>query len=72
MLAEAVEGFGDVGAEAVDDVVGLLVVDGGGFVGAGDLIAFAEEVGGCAVVVVGCRVGFGVGEVSGAERRERL
>ena len=67
MLAEAVEGFGDVGAEAVDDVVGLLGVDGGGLVGAGDLIAFAEEVGGCAVVVVGSGVGFRVGQVAGFE-----
>ena len=58
VLAEAVEGFGGVGPEAVDDVEGGVVVEGDGVVGAGDAVAFAEE-----GLVVGC----GEGEVAAGE-----
>ena len=44
MLAEAVDGFGLVGREAIGDAVGLLAVQGLGRVGARERAAFAEEV----------------------------
>ena len=52
VLAEAVEGFGGVGPETVDDVEGGVAVEGDGRVGAGDAVAFAEK-----GLVVGSREG---------------
>ncbi len=67
MLAEAVEGFGGVGPEAVYDVVGGVAVEGDGVVGAGDAVSFAEQgfVIGCGVGEVAAREGDGDGEFGG-------
>ena len=59
MLAETVEGFGEVGGEAVDDVIGRVAVDGDWIVGARDAVPFACE---------GLAVGGGEGEVAASER----
>ena len=58
VLAEAVEGFGGVGPEAIYYVEGAVAVEGDGVVGAGDAVSFAKE-----GLVVRC----GVGQVAAGE-----